>query len=238
MEINLMGEVKARRMAKILRRTFVFLFWGALIVLCIIYRERITVDSIVELVPKNSVWSIVVMLLLYAVKSLAMFIYGGILYAASGILFSLPVAIIVNTLGTVIMTTIPFYIGRKMGKKSVDFIVQKNQKLEIIRDMQNKNEFFVSFMLRMIGLLPADLVAMYLGAAGMRYRPYFFGTVIGLFPSIICFSVMGMRIDDIGSPEFIISAAVETALTVISVILYFIWNKRKKKGTAENGGEQ
>ena len=203
--------------------------WVALIIVCVVNRDKITAEGIVGLVPKDSVLSVIVMLLLFAVKGVAVFIYGSILYTASGILFSLPVAIIVNTIGTVIMTTIPFYIGKKAGSRLLGELVKKNSKLELLRDTQNKNEFFVSFFLRMVGLLPADLVAMYLGASGMRYKPYFFGTVIGLLPAIICFSVMGMSIDDIGSPQFLISLIVEVGLMLLSLLIYFIWKLKSKR---------
>ena len=203
--------------------------WVALIIVCIVNREKISVEGIVGLVPKDSVLSVIVMLLFFAVKGVAVFIYGSILYAASGILFSLPVVIIVNTIGTVIMTTIPFYIGKKAGSRLLGELVKKNSKLELLRDTQNKNEFFVSFFLRMVGLLPADLVAMYLGASGMRYKPYFFGTVIGLLPAIICFSVMGMSIDDIGSPQFLIPLIVEVGLMLLSLLIYFIWKLKSKR---------
>lgn len=214
---------------KIFGRIFVILFWGGVILICFLNREKLSVEGIVELVPQNSILSVVVMLSFYAVKSIAVFIYGSILYAASGILFSLPVAIAVNTVGTVIMTTIPFYIGKKAGSHLIEELIKKNSKLELLQDMQNKNEFFVSFFLRMVGLLPADLVAMYLGASGMRYKPYFFGTVIGLMPSIVCFSVMGMSIDDVGSPQFIISLIAEVGLMLLSLLIYFIWKQRNKK---------
>lgn len=78
-------------------------------------------------------------------------------------------------------------------------LVRKKTKLKLFRDTQNKNEFAVAFFLRMVGFLPADLVAMYLGASGTRYKPYIIGTVIGLVPSIVCFS----SIDDIGSSQFL-----------------------------------
>ena len=214
---------------KIFGRILVILFWGGFILFCFFYREKISVDGIVGLVPKDSVLSVIVMLLLFAVKGVAVFIYGGILYAASGILFSLPVAIIVNTIGTVIMTTIPFCIGKKAGSCLIGDLVKKNSKLGLLRDTQNKNEFLVSLFLRMVGLLPADLVAMYLGASGMRYKPYFFGTVIGLLPSIVCFSVMGMSIDDVGSPQFLISLTVEVGLMLLSLLIYFIWKHKSKK---------
>ena len=225
------------RVLKIFGRIFVILFWGGLILFCFLNREKISVDGIVGLVPKDSVLSVIVMLLFFAVKGVAVFIYGSILYAASGILFSLPVAIIVNTIGTVIMTTIPFYIGKKAGSRLLGELVKKNSKLELLRDTQNKNEFFVSFFLRMVGLLPADLVAMYLGASGMRYKPYFFGTVIGLLPAIVCFSVMGMSIDDIGSPQFLIPLIVEVGLMLLSLLIYFIWKLKSKRKRDDDTNE-
>lgn len=232
-----------RKTVKIIKRVIIIAFWVALIGFCIYYHDEITVERIVSLIPKNSAVSVIVMLLLYAIKGLAVFIYGGILYAAGGILFSLPVAIIIGTLGTAIMISVPFFIGKKAGAHSVESLVKKNKKLEIILDMQNKNELWVSFFIRMVGLLPADVVAMYLGASGMKYKNYFIGSMLGLFPSVLCFSIMGMSIDDVGSPEFIISLCVEVGLMVASVIFYFVRRGITKKRRARleevsDGGER
>jgi len=53
---------------------------------------------------------------------------GNILYAASGVLFSLPVAIAVNSIGTVLMTTTPFFIGKRAGAEKMGALVQKYKK--------------------------------------------------------------------------------------------------------------
>ena len=204
-------------------------FWLAVILFCVVYRDRITVDAIVNFTPENTSVAILLILLLFAFKSITVVVYGGILYAASGIMFSLPVAIIVNTIGTVIMVSIPFFIGKKAGSKTLDNIVHKNPKLEIIKDIPNKNEMFVSFFVRIVGLLPADLVGMYLGASGMSYKKYLIGSVAGLYSAIISFSVMGMSADDVTSPEFIISVAVEIVLMLISITSYLIWRKKRNK---------
>ena len=220
---------KEPRALKLIGKIAVILFWIALVLLCLLCRDRITVEGLVELVPKNSVISVIVMLSLFAIKGVTVFLYGGILYAASGILFSLPVAILVNTAGTVLMTTIPFFIGKKAGTRMIDKLLKKNPKLGLLRDVQNKNEWVVSIFLRTVGILPADLVAMYLGASGMRFRPYLVGSLIGLFPSILCFSIMGMSIDDVGSPQFMISAVVEIGLMLLSLGLYFFWRRKNQK---------
>ena len=92
-------------------------FWVCLIILCLIHRDQITVDNIVSFTPGNPFLAVCVILFLFALKSVSVVIYGGILYVASGILFSLPAAIAVNLAGSVIMTTIPFLIGKKPALK-------------------------------------------------------------------------------------------------------------------------
>lgn len=177
------------------------------------------------------------MLLLFSIKSVSIVIYGGLLYAASGIMFSLPVAILVNTTGTVLMVSIPFFIGKRAGKDTMNKLVEKNPKLEVLREVPSKNELFISVFVRLIGMLPGDLVSMYLGASGVHYSKYITGSMIGLFPAIISFSVMGMSADDISSPAFIISTAFEIGLMILSIAIYFIWRKKQKRNSGGKNAE-
>ena len=213
----------------LVQKIIVFAFWLAVILICIINRDKITVDAIVNFTPENTLVAILLIFLLFAFKSITVVVYGGIIYAASGIMFSLPVAIIVNTVGTVLMVSIPFFIGKKAGGKAIDKIVNKNPKLEVLRSVPNKNELFISFFVRLLGILPSDLVSMYLGASGIKYSKYISGSLIGLFPAVISFSVMGMSANDVTSPEFIVSAAFEIGLMIFSIILYFVWRRKSKK---------
>ncbi len=211
--------------------------WIGIIVLCLIFRDQITVERIINCTPDNLLLAAAVMLLLFALKGVTVVIYGGILYAASGILFPLPHAIAVNIVGTVLMTTIPFLMGKRAGADILLQLRQKNQKLELLQDLQSENAFFVAFMIRMIGMLPGDLVGMYLGASNMRYSRYISGTMLGMLPAIIAFSVMGTSIDDPGSPEFILSACGEAGLMLLALALYILWRRKKKQEAVNNCGE-
>ncbi len=204
-------------------------FWGGVILLCWINRDSITVENIVNYVPENTAAAIGVMLVLFALKGITVIVYGGILYAASGILFSLPVAICVNLAGTALMTSVPFFIGKRAGSNLLDQLVRKNKRLELLRDAPKENEFFFSFAVRMIGLLPGDLVGMYAGACGLTYGHYICGTVAGIFPSIITFSVMGMSAHDISSPAFLISAGSTILLMALSLGAFLLWSKKNRK---------
>ncbi len=217
---------------KLIRNGIIAIFWLFLIILCFINKDKITVESILSFTPQNQIAAILIMFVLFAVKSVAFFIYGGILYAASGIMFPLPLAIFVNFIGTIIMTSIPFFIGKKAGTKTIDKIIEKYPRLRILRDIPNKNEMFVSFFVRIVGCLPADPLGIYLGAIGIRYSRYICGTLLGLTSAIVTFSIMGMSINDVTSPTFIISACIEIGLMILSISLYLIWRKKSKKKSA------
>ena len=205
--------------------------WAALIIFCIVNRDKITAKGIVGFVPQNSWLSVFVLLALFAVKSISVVIYSGILYAASGILFSLPIAIIINIIGTVIMVTIPYLIGRKAGTPLLERLVAKNPKLAIIRDFPSQNDLFVSFFVRIVGCLPGDLVCMYLGADRLNYPRYLIGSVLGSMSAVISFAVMGMNADDITSPGFLISLGIEFLLMVGSIVFGLVFSKRRKRNS-------
>ena len=203
--------------------------WASLIIVCIVNRDKVTAEGIVGLVPQNSWLSAIFLLMLFAVKSVSVVIYSGILYAASGILFSLPIAIIINIIGTVIMVTIPYLIGRKAGTPMLERLIAKNPKLAIIRDFPSQNDLFVPFFVRIVGCLPGDLVCMYLGADRLNYPRYLIGSVLGSMSAVISFAVMGMNADDISSPGFLISLGIEFLLMVGSIVFGLVFSKRRKR---------
>lgn len=224
---ELQGEKKGRVFMIIQAAVFVLL-WGGILLFLWINRAKISVESIVNYVPDNTAAAIAVVLMLFALKSVLIIVYGGILYAASGILFPLPTAILVNVAGTVLMAGIPFFIGKRVGAKLLNQLIQKNERLRQLQDFESRNEFFISFAVRTIGIFPSDLVGMYLGASNFRADFYFLGTVLGMLPSILTFSIMGMSAHDISSPVFWIAAGVELLITLFSLLIYWLWKKKSK----------
>ena len=223
------NKIKVSKTADILRKGIPVFFWAAVILLCFLYRDRITVENIVNFTPENPVLAIGIMLLLFAFKSVTFVIYGSILYAVNGILFPLPFAILLNMAGSAIMATLPFLIGRRNGSGLLVKLTEKYPKLSVLRKLPSENGFFLSMVIRLIGCLPGDVVSMYFGASGIRYREYLTGTLIGLTPSIVIFTVMGMSADDVTSPAFIISVCCEILTVLTSIIWFFCWNRKRRK---------
>ena len=127
-EGSAMQNTKANAKARIftaVKIAVMVLFWGGILLFWWKYRKEISVESITNFVPGNIAAAIVVMLLLFALKGVLITVYGGILYAASGILFPLPTALLVNTAGTILMTGVPFFIGKRTGTKLLDKLIQQ-----------------------------------------------------------------------------------------------------------------
>lgn len=223
------NKIKVSKTADILRKGIPVFFWAAVILLCFLYRDRITVENIVNFTPENPVLAVGIMLLLFAFKSVTFVIYGSILYAVNGILFPLPFAILLNMAGSAIMATLPFLIGRRNGSGLLLKLTEKYPKLSVLRKLPSENGFFLSMVIRLMGCLPGDVVSMYFGASGIRYREYLTGTLIGLTPSIVIFTVMGMSADDVTSPAFIISVCCEILNALTSIIWFFCWNRKRRK---------
>ncbi len=211
------------------RRAAFLCFWAGFIVLCVVYRDEITVENILSYTPEQPFLAALVLLLLFAGKSLSVVLYSGILYAAGGRMFPLPAALLVNSLGSAVMLTLPFFVGRHMGKEAMENLLEKNPKLRSLQSWSKQNEGFLMMFIRIIGLLPSDLVSMFFGASGVSYGRYLFWSLLGMLPSVITFTVMGRNLHDPGSPAFLIAAGCELAMMLLSLLVTI--RKRKRHDT-------
>lgn len=227
-------SIKRSRVARNIFKVILICLWGLMIAFCFINREKITPDKIVGVIsitPHSLSLAIILMLIMFALKSLTVVVYCGFLYTASGMMFPLPIALAVNILGTAIMLSIPYFIGRAMGGEVISKLTERYKKLQQFREIGIENEFFLAFIVRIIGILPGDPMSSYMGAIGMEYKKYIAGSVLGMLPSIVAFPIIGMSIKNPFSPTFIAAAVFEVCVTVASVIIYTVLIKRKQNLT-------
>lgn len=210
---------------------FASCIWLVIIGVCIMQRDKITVDSILHFTPENPFLAVIVLLLLFALKSISIILYSGVLYIAAGVLFPLPIAIIVNLCGTAVMVTIPYFIGKKAGTPLVNQILQKHPKAALLKKIRTGNDFIFCFLSRIINVLPCDLVSMYMGAIQIKYGSYLLGCLLGMLPPMITFPVMGMSITDIHSPQFIVALCIELSFMIVSATVCTIYWKAHKTYT-------
>lgn len=209
------------------RNVVLGLIWVGIIVILFIHRKELSAEGIARYTPKNPWLAAIVMLALFALKSLSIVIYSGLLYAANGILFPLPVAIVLNLIGTVIMVSLPYLIGKRTGASAVDEIRAKYPKAEAIHDLRAKNDFLFAFLVRM-ARLPSDVASLYMGAVHVEYKKYLLGSLLGMLPHTITYPIIGMSIRDIRSPKFVISLCAEIAYILVTSAVYTLYRKKNQ----------
>ena len=128
------------------------------------------------------------------------------------------------------MVTPPFFIGRTMGEPMLNELTEKHPKIRQIAEIPEKSELVVNILLRTTGL-PLLPVALYVGAAKGRYVPYLFGSLLGLLPTLVAYTVMGVGIGDRSSPAFWIAFGSLGCVNAASIVLSAcLLKKHKERG--------
>lgn len=171
--ITEVGQTDKSKLKTILRRSVIVAVWALILVFCIKKRHRFAFDGVLEFTPSNPMLTTVILLSLFALKSVNAVIYCGLLYAVSGIIFPLPSAAAINLAGTVIMSSIPYFIGKSEGYGAVKEFLKKHSKFEKIKEFRTENEFMLIFLSRALGILPADIMSTYFGACNTPFGKLF-----------------------------------------------------------------
>ena len=218
-------------MKKIAKYTFIAII--ILLALLVISKyDEVSVEMILSYSPKNVFLAVLFILFLYALKSISIVFPVIILQMASGFLFSAPVAIAVNFAGAIIEFAIPYYMGYITGADAVEKRIQKNAKFARLINGQKQHDFFSPFFLRVINVLPCDLVSMYFGAIRLPFFKFIAGSFLGTLPGIIPATFMGKSITEPLSPEFLISFSITIISSILTMIIFYFYNRKKKRAAS------
>ena len=190
-------------------------------IVCFIgFSDNISVQTILEYTPDNLFIAALVLIILYAIKSVTIIFPIIILEVATGHLFSPLPAIIINTIGIMVGYIISYWIGNFSGNNAIDKLLNKYPVVESFMEKQNDNSTFLCFFLRTLCILPGDVVSMYLGAVKTPFFRYLLASALGSFPSTVLATLFGASITEPDSPMFWISIVLMGVYSCISLLVY------------------
>lgn len=202
--------------------------WAVLIALLFRNAGSLSLSDLLAYRPEKPILAVLALLLMFALKSMDAVIHCGVLFAAAGLILPLPAAFTVNILGIVLMSVIPYAVGWQLGLEAADALRQKHPRLREAESFQSRHAVLVSALLRTIGL-PTNVTGIYLGAMQFEFLPYLEGSVLGMLPLLIFFTLIGTSADDVHSPLFIASVAGQIVLTIMSALVYAALRKRDRQ---------
>ena len=189
--------------------------------------QEFSVDALLRYTPEDKVQALLFLWLAFGLKSISVMLPVMLLFAVTGVLFPLPVALLINAVGIVITLSVPYCIGRLSGPDLTEKLMVKHPKLSELRAMRHDNNFFFAFIVRAIGILPCDIVSLYMGNTRLPYTPYIAGGVLGFLPDLVCATILGMQISHTDSVWFWLTVVLNIGFCLVSVLSYRIYRRRK-----------
>lgn len=191
--------------------------------------KNISFEQIIHYTPSNFWLAGLFFMGVYALKSVSVVFPLVAIYLAAGAIFPVSWAILVNVLGLVVCTSLPYFLGKLCGKEAVGSLLGRFKKAKQLEEISMQNGVLVSYLLRVISILPGDIVSMFLGAYGIRYPSYLVGSVLGLAPIMIPATMAGQSLTDPFSMKFVIPFLALIAVSLISSLLCNRYMKKQKK---------
>ena len=203
--------------------------WVILIVVVLINKNKITADMILNYTPSNLMLALIVVLLLFALKTLSVVFFSGILYTASVLIFDLPLALFVNALGVVVMITEGYFMGKTFGSDLVGTVAEKYPKIKPILNLEDRKPFLFAFLLRMMKIINFDIGSMYMGASGARFLPYASASFLTVIPDLVLYAVLGKGINDLNAYFAVAAVILFVCVTIASLLVVAYLVKHPEK---------
>lgn len=176
-----------------------------------------TFESVYNYIINNKAQAVVIILFLYALKSVTVIIYYSFLVAVTGFIFRLPQALLINSAGTVICLTISYIMGYNTKSDGFALKIDKHPKIKKYFDKCETNSFLVSYILHALGL-STEVLGIMFGFLKMPYLKYLISSFIAVAPGMVCVTIFGKELD-VTSPAFWIAVAVEVTV-IVSAYIY------------------
>ncbi|MHB1394517.1 MAG: TVP38/TMEM64 family protein [Clostridia bacterium] len=146
----------------------------------------------------------VVFILMCAVRGVV-FIPCGLLSALGGLLFGPLLGTIFTLIGLTVGSAITFYLARSLGKSWAEKTL--GHKYDRYEGYISKDSFYSIFIMRVVPILPFDVVSCMAGMSRARVDKYILATLIGSLPGVFIYVFFGDSLRGLSLRRVAFSAA-------------------------------
>ena len=186
----------------------------------------LTPDDIFSFAGGNPVIEAMIVLAIYAAKSVLFFIPVVFLYILTGNLFPPFYSIFINIAGVFVSLSLSFFLGKRLGKEFVKKLIKKSPKVQKFMEDSDKSNTTL-FMLRASNIFPVELISLVCGCSGYRYWSFVGLSLLAMTPGLIPFTLMGDSLKDPLSPGFLIPFGIALVMMTGALIVYKFKHKEE-----------
>lgn len=111
---------------------------------------------------------------------------GSLLTIAGGAIFGFELGVVLNWLGASVGATLAFLLARTLGLDAVHRLL--GARAGRLGQLAGSHGFVAVLRLRLIPVVPFNMLNFAAGLAGVRFRDYLLGTLIGLVPGTMVYT--------------------------------------------------
>ena len=222
------------KIRKLLPLLVMLLIAGGAVVF-ILTRGSIGVQELLAWSPENKWLAALAALAAYALKSQTVVGPYALIATAVGLIFDLPAALAVNTLGSVVCISLPYLTGRGSDGVLVDALLARQPRMRAFYEANRRHLFLVSLVLR-VANLSNDILGLVFGSLKMKYWEYLLSSLVGILPAMVLYTVLGNDLDPFSAPV-LISFGVDVASIAAAFLLLRARGGKKADNKTDGGGQ-
>lgn len=114
--------------------------------------------------------------------------------AANGMIFGAFWGALISLIGALLGALTSFSISRLFGEVALNKIVRNQKALDFIRHAGEQRGFYLILLARLLPVISFDFISYLAGLSGIPLRSFIAGTVLGMLPATIVYSLVGDKI--------------------------------------------
>lgn len=182
------------------------------------------VTGLVEYLRSFGPWAILISFLLDVLINAASIFPSIFLSTANGLIFGLPLGILISWLAETVGVVISFYLMRFFFRSTAEAIIAKSDSLKHIDEVSGEHGLEWMAFVRTLPYFPSGILTAIGAVSSISARDYIIANLIGKFPSTALEVVIGH--DIVNFQENSMRLAV---LVIIVGVIFFAYKKYRKK---------
>lgn len=185
------------------------------------YRKDLSNMSLADM--KNYIlsygkFSSIIFVIIYSLKPLVLVIPVSLMSILAGNVFGPYKAILLSMIGCFASGTMAFFLSKFLGRSFVDRLLKgKAMKLD---DNIEKHGFKIMAIMRLSFVFPYDPLSYAAGLTKMKYKDFILGTLLGVFPEMIAYSLMGKNLENPFSFKFVAPIIATILLALVAIYVH------------------
>ena len=151
---------------------------------------------------------IIVIFLLYLLRSLSVVYPYTIVYIISAMVFEPPVSFAINLLGMALTFAVRYFTGIQMGEGYLNKILKRYPTINSAFEAEGRGSPLVLFALRIVPFFPMNTVSQLYGTFEYPFVQYMLLSVGAMVPRLVSFSFIGNNVYDPLSSSFFVPLTV------------------------------